>query len=391
MSSMCGMVDFEKRCVDFSTLREMGRAMVLRGQDQSGAYLRGGIGLYHNRMLGGEGEAARQPYTAFRNGHGYTVMVDGELAGSRTKGGRFSLFDFSSSAEAILEAYLNFGLDFAPYVQGSFAFAICDEYRGEMLLGRSADGKCPLYYSYVDGRLMFASEIKGMVRGLGGTLWVREDALQRHLLAPCGALDATELYEAIDEIPAGCCVVFSRLDHHTFPLPYDEGEETEASEGELLIPSSAPPSEECLDCALMAFDYPQFDVHMPAYLQTLASARQKNMRTIRVLDGARRDDMRYAKRREDRLGGVYGLRVSGVTPPEEKRSGRAWKDTERWLEERLAACDTRLLARLYGGDALEAVSRERSIERRIRMLGILCQSERWLARYPVMTASLASV
>jgi len=368
----------------------MGRAQILRGSDQSGAYLRGGIGLYHNRMLLGESEQARQPYTVERNGHAYTVMTDGVLAASHGHGGHFSLLDFSSAAEAILEAYFNFGLDFAPYMQGSFAFAICDEYRGEMILGRSADGKCPLFYRYADGGLIFASEIKGMLRGLGGTLWVKEEILRRHLLSPIGTATGTSLYEGIEEIPRGACIVFSRLDRHTFPLPIDDGTE-ENFEGALLIPDTVLPSDESLTEALVAFDYPQFDADMPPYLHALRQARQKNARTVKILDGARRDDFHYAKMREDRLGGLFGLWVQGVTQSEGKRGQRGLRDADRWLEERVAACDWRLLSRLYGEDIREQIKREKSVERRIRMRGMLCQTEAWLARYPVVTAALSGV
>lgn len=390
MSSMCGTVDFEKKSLDFRVLREMGRAQILRGQDQSGAYLRGGIGLYHNRMLLGESEQARQPYTLTRNGNLYTVMTDGVLRGSIGHDGRFSLLDFSSAAEAILDAYFNFGLDFAPYVQGSFAFAICDEYRGEMILGRSADGKCPLYYSYKEGKLVFASEIKGMLRGLGGTLWVRGDALRQHLLSPVGTVTASVLYEAIEEIPQGHCTVFSRIDQSTFPLPHETGEES-AEVGELAVPEAVLPSEDILEHALTAFDYPQFDAEMPSYLHALAKERQKNARTVRILDGTRRENLQYAKVREDRLGGLFGLWVQGMTPPEARRAQKTLRDADRWLEERMAVCDSRWMMRLYGDDVLEQVKREKSVEKRIRMRGMLCQTEAYLARYPVLTVRMAGV
>ena len=381
MSSMCGIVDFEKKSVNFSVLREMGRAMVLRGPDQSGAYLTGGIGLYHNRALCGEDESARQPYTVVRGDHAYTVMVDGILKDSRYADGQFALFDFSSAAEAVLEAYLSFGLDFSSYVQGSFAFAICDEYRGEMILGRSADGRRPLYYTYADGRLIFASEVKGMLHNGNGRLPVNEGILRRHLAAPMGSFDACALYPTLFSIRAGTCTVFSRIDAQTVDLPFDGGEETEI--GPLLVPSAADavPLDECLAEALQAFDYPQFDADMQSYLGLLRQAREKNMRAVRILDGARRESLSYAREREDRLGSVCGVTVQGVTPPDLKRSSKPLRALEHALSERLSLCDARILTRLYGEGVIETVKREKEISRRIRMMGILCQSEPWMERY----------
>ena len=383
MSSMCGIVDFEKKSVDFSELRQMGRAMVLRGQDQSGAYLRGGIGLFHNRALGNEPERARQPHTAVRNGYAYTVMFDGELGESRNARGLFSCLDFESAAEAVLEAYLLHGLDFAPYVCGSFAFSICDEYRGEIILARSADGAHPLYYTYGDGRLVFASEIKGMLRALGDAPQVDGMALRRHWLSAFGM--GVGIYPAISEVAAGTCVVVSRIDAQEYPLPksieplFDEGV------GELLIPSAedAYPLGACLDEALQMFDFPQFDAEMPSYFQAIARARAKNARAVRILDGTRRESLSYARMREDRIGGFYGLAVYGMTPPEQKRAPRAWRALENALEERAAACDSHLLARVYGDEFWDVVRGQKDKARRIRMLGMLCQTEPWIERYGV--------
>lgn len=384
MSSLCGIVDFEKRKVEFSRLHEMGRAMILRGQDQSGAYLSGGVGLYHNRALGGEEEESRQPYTVLRGGHAYTVMMDGVLHDSRTASGRFSLLDFSSAAEAVLEAYLSFGLSFAPYVQGEFAFALYDAYRGEVILGRSAEGKCPLYYSYTNGRLCFASEVKGMMRALDGSLTVDGDALRRHLLSPMGDVDACEIYPSLCEVPAGHVLVVSRIDAVTIPLPPDGG--AEDSVGEVLIPSptEAVPLVRCLDEALTAFDYPVFDAEMPIYLGAVKRARENKTRTARIWDGTRRENLSYARRREDRLGGLYGVLIQGVTPPEPKRSGKTWRTMERQLNEHLETLDSYAWRHLYGDDAVELAGREKDPARRIRMLGILCQSEAWLERYPLL-------
>ncbi len=383
MSSMCGIVDFEKKSVDFSTLREMGRAMVLRGQDQSGAYLRGGIGLFHNRSLGGEAERARQPYTTLRNGFAYTVMLDGELWESRDAFGRFSCLDFEGAAEAVLEAYLLYGLDFAPYVRGSFAFALCDEYRGEIILARSADGARPLHYAYGEGRLVFASEIKGMLRALGGAPCVDAMALRRHWLSSAGVGEG--IYPAISEVSAGTCMIFSRIDCQERPLPKSAEESFDEGVGELLIPTAEESCalNTCLEEALQAFDYPQFDAEMPSYLHALARARAKNARTVRILDGTRRESLAYARIREDRLGGFYGMRVYGVTPPEQKRAPRAWRALESALEERAAACDGRVLRHIYGDGLWEAVKTQKSQARRIRMLGMLCQTEPWIERYGV--------
>ena len=391
MSSMCGIVDFENKRTDFATLRAMGHSMILRGQDQSGAYLHGGIGFFHNRRVNGEEEETREPLTETRNGKNYTVMFDGELAHSRDRDGYFHLQSFGSAAEAVLYAYLSRGLDFAPYVSGAFSFAVCDEYRGEVILARDAFGRKPLYYSYSCGTLTFASEIKGMLRYLKGEARVNRGALQRYLLSSFEEDASVSLYPDITELPPGHCAVFSRIGVQVFPLQLPSvthsflGSEDE----EILTPkiSSEDLSDSVMEALLLAFDYPAFDVWMPGYWKLLESARQKQKRTVRVFDGTRRYGEGYSYLREDRLAGCAGISVEGVPLREEKRREKAYKEIERALSDMVAGKDARLLSRLYGERALAAVREEKDIHRKIRMLGILWQSVSWAERYRLMLVS----
>src|SRR6266550_3395468 len=61
-------------------------------------------------------------------------------------------------------AYLDgpVGLGFAR-LHGMFGFAIWDSPRRRLLLARDRAGKKPLYYTRVDGGIVFASEIKSLL------------------------------------------------------------------------------------------------------------------------------------------------------------------------------------------------------------------------------------
>ena len=61
MSAICGIVDFERGSVSPDLLRDMARAMMLRGREQSGAYIFRGVGLAHDRMRLSGAERDRQP------------------------------------------------------------------------------------------------------------------------------------------------------------------------------------------------------------------------------------------------------------------------------------------------------------------------------------------
>ena len=73
MSSVCGIVDLEVSTVDFEKLKNMGRRMILRGREQTGAYINCGVGFQHNRMILSGGVSQRQPYTLEVEGKKYVI------------------------------------------------------------------------------------------------------------------------------------------------------------------------------------------------------------------------------------------------------------------------------------------------------------------------------
>ena len=77
---------------------------------------------------------------------------------------------FSTQGDTEVIAHLAEGLDglaLARRLDGMFAFAVWDEPRRRLLIGRDRLGKKPLYYWTGGGRLVFASEIKGVLANAG--------------------------------------------------------------------------------------------------------------------------------------------------------------------------------------------------------------------------------
>jgi asparagine synthase (glutamine-hydrolysing) len=72
-------------------------------------------------------------------------------------------FKTRSDTEVIVHAYESFGEDCFRYFKGMFAIAIWDEKRKHLVLARDRLGKKPLYYSFVNGTFLFASELKAMM------------------------------------------------------------------------------------------------------------------------------------------------------------------------------------------------------------------------------------
>ncbi len=73
------------------------------------------------------------------------------------------IFHSRTDTEVILAAYDQWGIDCLSRLNGMFAFALHDASRQVLLLARDRAGEKPLFYSISDGKLHFASELKGLM------------------------------------------------------------------------------------------------------------------------------------------------------------------------------------------------------------------------------------
>ena len=72
-------------------------------------------------------------------------------------------FFSSSDSEVLLTAYIAWGPDMLPRLNGIFAFAIYDTVERVLFLARDHFGIKPLYYAQTNHGLVFSSELKGML------------------------------------------------------------------------------------------------------------------------------------------------------------------------------------------------------------------------------------
>jgi asparagine synthase (glutamine-hydrolysing) len=75
-------------------------------------------------------------------------------------------FRTTSDTEVLIYAYKEWGMEMTKYIQGMFALAIYDSKKQKVILLRDHAGIKPLYYYEKDGLLIFASELKGVVKTL---------------------------------------------------------------------------------------------------------------------------------------------------------------------------------------------------------------------------------
>ncbi|HZU70431.1 MAG TPA: asparagine synthase (glutamine-hydrolyzing) [Ktedonobacteraceae bacterium] len=166
MCGICGVFNARsKEPVAPGLMERMRSVIVHRGPDEHGMYLDGPVGLGIVRLSIIDLSGGHQPI-ANETGNIWLVF-NGEIWNYQTlrkelieKGHTFST---SSDTETIVHAYEEYGVDCVARLHGMFAFALWDNLRKRLLLARDRVGKKPLYYTLVDGNLLFASEIKSLL------------------------------------------------------------------------------------------------------------------------------------------------------------------------------------------------------------------------------------
>jgi asparagine synthase (glutamine-hydrolysing) len=143
----------------------MCETMVHRGPDDAGYYVGTGVGLGIRRLSIIDLDGGRQPIT---NEDGTIfVVLNGEIYNYQelrtrllAKGHRFQTH---SDTEVIVHLYEERGLECMTELRGMFAFALWDTRQRRLLLARDRLGKKPLHYTQLSDRLLFSSEIKGIL------------------------------------------------------------------------------------------------------------------------------------------------------------------------------------------------------------------------------------
>lgn len=163
---MCGIAGLSKpsgSSARESEIQPMMAAIKHRGPDDHGFLLDGPIALASTRLsIQDTSPAGHMPFVD--RASKATIVHNGEIYNFKEL--RNSLegpFESSSDTEVILKGYLQKGIDFIDALNGIFAFAIWDPYRGQLILARDRLGVKPLFFCEHNGAIAFASEIKALV------------------------------------------------------------------------------------------------------------------------------------------------------------------------------------------------------------------------------------
>jgi len=168
MCGIAGKLNFNSgRQVSLKLIQEMNKVLSHRGPDDEGIYIKKNIALGNRRLKVIDlSEAAKQPMA--NEDKTCWIVFNGEIYNFRDlrkdlikKGHQFISL---SDTEVILHLYEDFGENCLEYLRGMFAFAIWDEKKQKLFLARDRLGKKPLKYFIGPDFLIFASELKAILK-----------------------------------------------------------------------------------------------------------------------------------------------------------------------------------------------------------------------------------
>lgn len=227
---MCGIAGFINQTIDAQTvIRHMTDRMIHRGPDAQGAWCdeRSGLVLGHRRLsiidLSENGAqpmiSANQRYVIAYNGEIYNADVIRQKIRENDPSFRFR---GTSDTEVILESFDRFGVpQTLAMMKGMFAVALYDREEKTLYLMRDRAGEKPLYYGFVEGHFVFASDVDVLN---GYPDFVRTKKISRTALAEYmryGYVPAPySIYEGIYKLAPGSVLTlhepFDRVELRTY-------------------------------------------------------------------------------------------------------------------------------------------------------------------------------
>ena len=167
---MCGIAgSFDlvgSRPPDEEIVAQMTDLLSHRGPDDAGMLVSPSVVLGHRRLsILDLSSAGHQPMSS-PDGR-FWITFNGEIYNFKELAtdlrGLGHSFQTTCDTEVLLAAYAQWGADALHRLNGMFAFAVWDRERRELFCARDRFGVKPLYYTTVDNRFRFASEIKALL------------------------------------------------------------------------------------------------------------------------------------------------------------------------------------------------------------------------------------
>jgi len=245
MCGIAGIIDFDHVPGLGPAVQAMTDTLAHRGPDASRTFIfeqgKLSVGLGHRRLsIIDLRDSANQPLAnedgtiqLIFNGEIYNFLSlkeELEAAGH--------IFKTNTDSEVIVHGYEQWGADVVSHLNGMFAFAVWDRRKRRLILSRDRFGKKPLYYFQTNTGLVFASEIKGLLKHPDCPRDINPFGVSRYLLHEYMPAPFTLLKGVFKVMPAHTAI-FDESGYRekrywdvsfANPIPYSRSREPEVAE-----------------------------------------------------------------------------------------------------------------------------------------------------------------
>ncbi|MBA3010373.1 MAG: asparagine synthase (glutamine-hydrolyzing) [Proteobacteria bacterium] len=210
---MCGICGYTRinKYVSEEVIVAMKKAIAHRGPDDHGTYTDENIVLGHQRLAVIDLESGKQPLT---NEDGrFWLIANGEIYNYRSLKSDLEakghIFSTHSDSEVLLHLYETYQEEMLERIQGMYAFAIWDTHKKTLFLARDRYGQKPLYYAQIQNQIVFASELKAILKYPGLKKEINSLALRQYLAYEY-VPEPLSIFENINKLEAGCFLTWQK-------------------------------------------------------------------------------------------------------------------------------------------------------------------------------------
>lgn len=222
---MCGIVGVihrdPRKQIQASRLTAARDAMIHRGPDEQGLWIKPGAALGHRRLKILDLTRGQQPMLSADER--FALVYNGEIYNFRQLqadyAGQGAHFETQCDTEVLLHALNTDGRAALDRFNGMFAFAHWDHTQRQLLLARDRMGQKPLYWCADDQKLAFASELKALLILLDQQFELDVTAIDQ-FFARGYILSPRTIFQDVHKLPAGCLLTLD-ANHWRFDVePY---------------------------------------------------------------------------------------------------------------------------------------------------------------------------
>ncbi|MEK3855539.1 asparagine synthase (glutamine-hydrolyzing) [Cytobacillus sp. FSL H8-0458] len=215
MCGITGWIDFQKDLrKETAAIDKMADTLAKRGPDETNIWTDVHAGFGHKRLIVVDPAGGKQPMTREKHQSRYTICYNGELYNTEDLRKELLIkgysFDGHSDTEVLLTSYIEWGENCLQYLNGIYAFAVWDEKKEQVFIGRDRLGVKPLFYKETKLGILFGSELKAILAHPDVKAEVDREGLAEIFGLGPSRSPGSGIFRGINELRPAHALIFSR-------------------------------------------------------------------------------------------------------------------------------------------------------------------------------------